>query len=178
MKIATTRDPGINYAGLFDVNTDKETGIRYGVIPANHVHYWYEESEPHYGNAHCPYCGEDLNTKEREEMDCPCCGEHLAESDWYEEDPLSWYIDDVGVQAEQTQGDPDIFVMKSQYYTYAQHCSPCAPGACYLLSPLTEYASTENNKCYCFGPEWFEEDECPYPVWSVETGKQIYPEER
>lgn len=75
----------------------------------------------------------------------------------------------------QVAGDGDIFVLKSPYFTYAQFCSPCAPGACYLRSPLD--SPVEANKCYCMGLDWFDDDNpCPYPVYSVETGELINPE--
>lgn len=49
-----------NYAGI-DYSLGKsnrdENGIHYGVIPANEVPAWYEESETDYGNATCPKCG-------------------------------------------------------------------------------------------------------------------------
>ena len=65
----------------------------------------------------------------------------------------------------------DIFVTKSPYYTYAEFCSPCAPGACYLKSPLDE--KDDNNKCYCLGHDWFELGKAPYKVYSVETNEEI-----
>jgi len=74
----------------------------------------------------------------------------------------------------QVASDGDIFVCKSPYFTYAQFCSPCAPGACYLRNPLEE--PNEANKCYCLSGEWFSDDEpMPYPVYSIETGKLVQP---
>jgi len=60
----------------------------------------------------------------------------------------------------QVASDGDIFVIESPFVTYAQFCSPCAPGACYLASPLESHV--EGNQCYCLGPDWFDDD-CPMP---------------
>ena len=85
-----------------------------------------------------------------------------------------FYYDDGETQAEQSADDVDIFVCKSPYFTYAQFCSPCAPGAGYLLNPLTE--PDPGNKAYCFGHDWFESGKAPYPVYSVETGELVRPD--
>ena len=80
----------------------------------------------------------------------------------YEEDGYGLQID----------GSGDLWVFKSPYFTYAQWCSPCAPGACYLKNPLD--GVVESNKCYCLGLDWFDDEQkCPYPVYDIETGKQI-----
>ena len=48
---------GIDY-GRGRTNVDVETGIRYGVIPANAMGQpWYDEAEAHYGEPTCPECG-------------------------------------------------------------------------------------------------------------------------
>jgi hypothetical protein len=76
----------------------------------------------------------------------------------------------------------DLWIFKSDYYTYAQFCSPCAPGAVHLGSPLdiegTLALSVEikekfhQNRGYCLDHDWFEGGIAPYPVFSVATGKQ------
>lgn len=55
-----------------------------------------------------------------------------------------------------------LFVQLSPYYTYAAACSPCAPNA----GDLDKQGSF---KSYCLGPEWFENDKAPYPVYCVKT---------
>jgi hypothetical protein len=76
----------------------------------------------------------------------------------------------------------DVWVMKSQFFTYAQFCSPCAPGACSLTNPLefdgekpSEKFQEDNwsNRAYCLGHDWYDDDQAPYPVFSVETGKRV-----
>jgi len=70
----------------------------------------------------------------------------------------------------QTCSDGDWFVLKSPYYTRAQFCSPCAPGAGYLANPCPT-----GPKTYCLDKEWFGDDQpCPYPYYSVETDELIY----
>jgi hypothetical protein len=59
-------------------------------------------------------------------------------------------------------------VLKSPYYTYANYCSPCVPGA----GNLDDIVEGEV-KTYCFGHDWFEEEKAPYPVYSVATGELI-----
>lgn len=77
----------------------------------------------------------------------------------------------------------DVFVLASPYFTYAQYCSPCVPGACNLDSPLhTDTDASEVHcickdhgipKAFCLGHDWFENNKAPYPVYSVETGEKI-----
>lgn len=161
---------GIDY-GMGRVNISDD-GIRYGVIPHRAVGMvWYEESELYYGEPCCPECGDDDVT----EIDdycykCNYCNIEFDNENAYSEEPLSVYYTKDGYEAE-CNDEVDIFITKSPYYTYAQFCSPCAPGACYLLNPLNE--KIENNKCFCFGHDWFENEKAPYPVYSVETGKEI-----
>lgn len=139
-------------------NRDLETGIRYGVINQNHVlQAWADSSEPEYA---CKDC--DAWDAENEECteDCPDC------------EPVAWNVDADGLLATCSE-DGDIFVLRSPFYTYAAFCSPCAPGACWLVTPVDP---DPNNKCYCLGQDWFDEsyEPCPYPVWRVDTDEQVY----
>ena len=135
---------GIDY-GCGITNKDIESNIRYGVIHQNEVlQVWCDESEPYYGDM--------------DECECEFC------------DPVSFRIDDNEYQAE-SDSYGDIFITKSPYFTYAQFCSPCAPGACYLMDELEE--RDENNKCYCFGHDWFDDDVAPYKVYDVKTGELV-----
>lgn len=176
---------GIDY-GNGTTNIDHAAGIRYGVIPANSVAYWYESSEPNYGEPHCPKCGnpvetfndethsefESLNSHSCADYACESCGVYLDSSDAYGEEPLSWSINDGEIIATQAGDDHDIFVIKSPFYTFAPFCSPCAPGACYLLNGSTE----SDAKAYCFPVDWFDDsiEPCPYPVYRVDTDECVY----
>lgn len=92
----------------------------------------------------------------------------------------------------------DVFVSKSPYFTYAQFCSPCVPGAGNLDRPQHNPESIAWNKdrtidpsapkenyiemtgeesgwprVFCLGHDFFENEEAPYPVFSVATGKRV-----
>lgn len=183
--MATTSYAGINYAGPFapETNRDPATGIRYGVISQNEVlQAWADSSEPDYPEAEveCPECSTTvLQTKvvSNDETDsaCPECGADLANE--FEHafdciDSVNFVLDD-GEYKATSDSYGDIFILSSPYFTYAQFCSPCAPGACHLENPLSE--PIEDNKCYCFGHEFFEDSKAPYPVYLVSTGELVEP---
>lgn len=171
-------DRGIDY-GLGKTNIDLDSGIRYGVIHTNHLHEWIWESfEPYYGEPSCPSCEGTVeevfyNTDEEVEdyvdkdFTCHYCKESFYSDEVYPMEPYNWYIDD-GKYVATLDEMGDVFITKSPYYTHAQFCSPCAPGACYLTNP-----TPEGDRAYCFGPDFFEEGQCPYPVYSVETGELV-----
>ena len=150
---------GIDY-GKGQTNIDFMTGIRFGVIPGNSVHHWQEESLPWYGPPCCPICGEELESDDC--TSCPHCGDDIDSNIiWDDVNPQSWYIENEEITAEEDDSG-DIFVLRSEYYTYAQYCSPCAPGAVYLLNPTIGGA-----RGYCFGHDWFASGVAPYPVYRV-----------
>ena len=158
---------GIDY-GLGQSNIDKDTSIRFGVIPAHEAPYWYEGSEPIYLYA-CPQCGVEA-------LECPdaceSCGYEFND-DFDMLEPFCFEYTGDGYRCFQSSDESDIFIEKSEYYTYAELCSPCAPGACYLLNPLTD--PDPDNKCYCFGHDWFDDEKAPYPVYSVKTDEIVKP---
>ena len=138
---------GIDY-GCGKANIDKNN-IRYGIISQNEcLEAWCDTAKPDYG-------------PDREEW---------TEEEWVFAEVISYYIDDDEYCAESDEYG-DIMIMRSPYFTYAQFCSPCVPGACYLINFLSE--PEENNRAYCFGHDWFEDGIAPYPVYSVKTGKLI-----
>jgi hypothetical protein len=195
--------PGIDYGGG-TTNIDKETGIRYGVIPQNDVlQNWADAAEADYGEPHCPKCGnvavagdseipldelangeteEELQECDRDELGYEtlhhACGDYACDScrvlfdaeDAYGDTPNAWILDDGEYKA--TCGDDgDIFILKSPYYTFAQFCSPCAPGAGYLRNPVKD-----GPKTYCFAADWFDDsiEPCPYPVYRVDNNECVY----
>jgi len=168
----STNYKGIDY-GMGQSNIDLETGIRYGIIPSHSIgQAWYDEAEVNYPIA-CPHCGSDMDEIPDEETKCNDCQETISEDDFMELEPASWFVNGEGYLAEQSRDDSDIFICKSPFYTFAQFCSPCAPGACHLDNPLT--SPDPYNKCYCFGHDWFEDGKAPYPIYSIETGKLVNP---
>lgn len=168
---------GIDYS-LGQSNFNPETGIHYGVISQNEVlPVWADSSEPYYGKAHCPQCGNELEEPEGyhlyECFACKLAGKEVFvfdnESIWDFVDPISFFIDDDEYSAE-LDDYGDIFITKSPYYTTCQFCSPCAPGAGYIMNTV------ENGvKTYCFGHDWFDNEKAPYPVYDVKTNELVNP---
>lgn len=172
---------GIDY-GLGQTNVDCETGIRYGVISHRTVgQVWYDDAVPDYGKPLCPNCGnevvpsdddslpEDAEWNDRQDYACVKCEECFWSDSVYPDQALSWSFSDEEYTLEDCL-DSDIFVLKSPYFTYAQFCSPCVPGACNLDSPMEDQ---DGARCYCLGHEWFEEDKAPYRVFGVADGKEV-----
>lgn len=175
---------GIDYGrGL--TNVDLRTGIRYGVIPENAVHWWDEGTSPSFPDPSCPYCGSERmlaafeprkGSKKRarlaalhmgEALYCQVC-KHLVSEDDASPECDGSYVDKDGLQARCGE-DGDIFVTLSPYFARAAFCSPCAPGACHLLS---EHDAGE--RAYCLGHDWFDGG-APYRVFSVATGEEVFP---
>jgi len=216
-----TNYKGIDY-GSGKTNIDLETGIRYGVINQNEVgESWFDSSEAIYPNeVFCPECGNELTLVSEGKSEqlpdnqgvsveddiyyCDNCNKDIYESDLELDfiEPIEFIYNQDGYQCNQFADDTDIFITKSPYFTYCQFCSPCAPGAGYLMN----YYKPENDtkeiqeqfntlqeiapkaipeayksyaekagfpKVYCFGHDWFEDNKAPYPVYSVETGELI-----
>jgi len=159
-----TDNEGIDYGrGITNIN---DKGIRFGVINQNEVlQVWADESEAIY-NFICPHCEIDLGDDDPDI--CPHCETEIDESEWDMMEPIGFMYTQDGYRAFVSDDYGDIFIEASPYYTYAQFCSPCAPGACYLMNPISKL--TENNKCYCFGPDWFD-GEPPYPIYKFSDDK-------
>ena len=153
---------GIDY-GNGKTNIDEKTGIRFGVISQNEVlQVWADDSEADYGKPTCPHCGsENHSDGDVTEYRCDDCKVCFDSEQAYGDDPIRWTIDGE-YRAEQGGDDTDIFVLESPYYTRAQFCSPCAPGACHLENPIPN-----GEKTYCFGHDWFDGGSAPYPVYRV-----------
>ena len=159
---------GIDY-GLGKTNIDLNTGVRYGVIPVHDLDSWiYEELESFYGPPYCPECCDQVVDSETEgDFYCERCKKTYWSEECFPDSPVSQTIDKDGYQAQLDEYN-DIFIFKSPYFTYAGFCSPCAPGAGHLRT-----ITPDGVKTYCFGHDWFEGDEAPYPVYSVETGELV-----
>ena len=172
-------------------NTDMETGIHYGVIPFHEVlQAWADNSTAEYPkDIECSECGQVVNA---EEEICPKCGNQLINC-FDNLEPLAFTYQKDGYTCIQENDDPDIFIIKSPHYTYCKFCSPCAPGAGYLLdyfepkgkdkeqiqllkiiAPLAvdeaikSYAEAAGYiKAYCFDCSWFEVGKTPYHIYHV-----------
>ncbi len=49
---------GIDYS-MGTANVNRESGIHFGVIPANDLPYWYDSAEDDYGPPTCGECGNE-----------------------------------------------------------------------------------------------------------------------
>jgi hypothetical protein len=168
---------------------DPATGIRYGVISQHSInHDVLADMGPYWGSPHCPKCDDAnmtlaLTVAHHDDYACLKCGEISCPEACFPEEPIGLLRKHDGYIVTDCL-DSDLFVLASPYFTYAQYCSPCVPGACNLDSPLdvtftagewtpeNEVAlqARTKNKCYALGLEWFD-GPCPYPIWSVATGE-------
>ena len=191
-------DRGIDYS-LGQSNFNSETGIHFGVIPMNSLAHWaWDSFEADYGEPTCPKCGNPAvegeshseasphggvsvwteHPEHTEDWECSGCGDYRCEQceylfdgdEAYGDEAIGHTLDDGEYKASVGSDCIDAFVLLSPYYTKSQYCSPCAPGAGYLLNPCDDGVQS-----YCFGPDWFDKEQpCPYPVWKCGTDELIY----
>ena len=180
MKGKQTDYAGIDYS-LGQSNFNQTTGIHYGVISSHSVPYEYQDDfEQDYGKPTCFACGnpaiasadvpkklQKQNWYKGQDYACIECARTFWSEQAFSEEPLGWSYEREGYRLCDCL-DSDIFVMESPYYTFAQYCSPCVPGAGNLDSPCATGVKT-----YCLGPEWFEDEQAPYPVYRVDTGELV-----
>lgn len=211
--MSTTSYAGIDY-GLGQSNIDHATGIRYGVIAQNSINLdILSEFESEYGEPHCPKCGNEIKASDDPALFADSPDDNGTESDdtpdWFDGKDYtcvacqecywsdSCFPDEALGISYEADGykitdclDTDLFVLASPYFTYAQFCSPCVPGACNLDSPLDVTMTTgewtvENelaaqahgrNRCFALGHDWFDEGKAPYRVWRVSDNSEVLPE--
>lgn len=166
--------------GMGLANIDREAGIRYGVISVNRLasHAWdtiaSEGTDLDYAEA-----VENLTSELAAAIDSVLRDyaatydkRELAES-IVENLEIESRSGDCVRYAYESDGlaftvcsDGDIFVTRSPFYTLADFCSPCAPGAGYL-------GSDGNVKTYCLGPNWFDGDNpMPYQCFAVNNANE------
>ncbi len=200
--------PGIDYSGPGSTtNRDPETGIRYGVISQNSIPaenldgIEYDYGIPDEGT--CPDCGHTQRVPSGcawgDTIECEECKEKYEVELPDMSEPCGWSYESGGYQLRDCLNN-DIFVIKSPYFTYAQFCSPCVPGACNLDNPFEGLAVPSGRhasfaedygaeaeaigyvKCYCLGHDFFEDraskggkffSQAPYEVFSVASGKRV-----
>ncbi len=179
---------GIDYSGSQGTCNRDEREFRYGIIAQSSLPHWFaDELEAHY-SAHCPACGEGIDSEYESEVNSQgygvCeCGNSFRDHEMYrdEADGYTWGNED----SESGHADDmlDVWVTQSPFYTYAQFCSPCVPGAGNLNSPLAIAGDIpKENRILCLGLDWFDSlddaseyaEHCPYPVWECETGNLVY----
>lgn len=153
-------NPGIDY-GMGVTNIDPDTGIRFGVIMI--VSLMPEAAidiDIIFPPPICENCEQELE----EDYTCPACNKQYDEWEFMDMEPIGLEYSKDGYMIMDCL-DTDLFIMKSPYYT---ECSPCVPGAGNLDSPMEGGV-----KSYCLGPDWFEDNKAPYPVYEVKTGKRV-----
>lgn len=175
-------------------NFDEKTGIRYGVISPHAVNQ--DALNDIYDRGTDPYCEsgkEELTSAITKTLNgygfsVGQIDEVLSSViDIYNE---SYEPDGSGIMDYSDEeydlhvsGDNfGIFVMRSPYYTYCRGCSPCAPGAGDLDSPIDpdEHEITEGYyRALCLGPEWFDQEDheysrkIPYRVFRVDNDQEV-----
>ena len=172
---------GIDYS-MGAVNRDPETGIHYGVINQGAIDLGVLDSslEPDYGAPSCPNNETHteahgvLNEISAKDWHCAICNEDFYSEEVYPESPIAFTYDADGYQIAQSGDDTDLFVLKSPYVTYTAYCSPCAPGAGHLESPLPP---SEGICTYALGHDWFDGGVAPYTVFDAKTGAIVLPEQ-
>lgn len=183
---------GIDY-GMGRTNINPETGIRFGVISQHDVSQaWSDSSEADYGEPTCPKCGnaaiefstleqdDDLNEEPFEhgrgcdDFACVPCKYIFDSSEAFGDEPNGFYVDDDEYKLTSCL-DSDIMVISSPFYTFAEYCSPCVPGAGNLNS-AAERDEASGVKAYCLGHDWFESGKAPYRMFRVDTGAEVFPD--
>lgn len=164
---------GIDYS-CGKANFDPETGIHFGVISLNSgaMQAICDAQEFDYPEPCCQDC-EQLLTEAANDCDvllCVTCKNVYSKSKIeMSDESVGWHIDDGGYRIDDCL-DNDCMITKSKYYTWAQYCSPCVPGAGNLDHPLSKGVGV---KTFCLDPEWFD-GPCPYDVYWVADDTCIY----
>lgn len=189
---------------------------------------WYDSAEADYGDPHCPKCGnpaivipshseqlpdgggvsitqEIPEAYEDYDIEKHACGDYACEQCEYLFDGESAFPEEAIGYSYESDGykmvdclDSDVMVLRSEFFTYAQYCSPCVPGAGNLNTELVPEGSEEAEadrpivdvkayhvaaeeagypRVYCLGHDWYEEHRAPYRVFKVSDGSEVLPEE-
>ena len=183
-------------------NFDEKTGIRYGVISPHSIGQNSEYDLYEGPNCTDPYY-ENMKKEITDMVTEMIAGNSYTISDDTKTGVIDLIMDDLNDGYENPDGAMDysdseydlhvsgdnfgIFVMRSPYYTYCRDCSPCAPGARDLNSPIDpvnlDLSTLEHisAKTLCLGPEWFDQDndqysrKIPYRVFRVSDDTEVLP---
>ena len=176
---------GIDY-GMGQSNVNRETGIRYGVIAQ-----WsfspeaLNDLQPIFAGPNCPACGGDVLPSDevnhpdlwKARMGARGCFDYACLACRKGWDSGECFGDEaVGFESNDPEYDievclvTDIIVTRSPFYTHAQYCSPCVPGAGNLENPCEGGPRT-----YALGHDWFEDGVAPYPVFRVSDDQVVKP---
>lgn len=157
--------------GMGKTNIDPKNGIRFGVIALTSVSGYALDDLVYDYPFNCPDCGNNILVKSksaRYDYYCQSCRTWHMEEDCYGEESTGFHYDGDGYKLIDCL-DFNIMVIESLYYTKAEYCSPCVPGAGNLDS-----TSDDGVKTYCLGPDWFDGDnKIPYHVYLVKDNSAI-----
>jgi hypothetical protein len=186
---------GLDYSGPgSSTNRNTETGIRYGVISQRSISPDACEDIMIWGTdaAWEQACADAIaeakaNADDPDDIDEGLITEELG-MDW--ESSISDYVYDSEGYYIMGCLDSDLMITKSQFYTYAQFCSPCVPGAGNLDNPFEPHPNQMTAeeiiimaealgfpRAYCLGHDWFDDNKAPYPVFSVADNTLVQPKE-
>lgn len=170
-KMKTTNYPGIDYS-LGKSNRNRATGIHYGVISQHSISGdALNDIEPVYPDPVCPNCGGQVTDAiESKDFHCAKCSKDFWSDQCIGEEVIGLKYEKDGYKIMECLNN-DLFILNSPFYTSAQFCSPCVPGAGNLDSPCES-----GPKSYALGHNWFESGVAPYPVYSVASGELVQPE--
>jgi len=129
------------------LKTNTSSGIHYGIIQSNLVHYWQEESDPIY------------ETNPTDELN------HI-----YPDKPTFRILEALGYQAQENKFG-HIILIKSPYYTHGLPVNKHIPN---IVHMNIHDATTDEPKCYCFGPEFYDKYNIPHDIYEISTGKLIH----
>lgn len=181
--MSKTSYKGLDYS-LGRSNYNPDTNIHFGVISMHSVPYEYqEEFEQDYGPARCGKCGnpaidssdipeefEDAEWNEGKDYACVQCERTFWSDEAFSYESIGWSYEREGYKLTNCL-DSDIFVLDSPFYTFAQFCSPCVPGAGNLESPCED-----GPKTYCLSHDWFDNCAAPYRVYRVSDNTEVLPD--
>jgi len=173
-KTGTDYDPEAKTNRILVMTDNGVETIHFGVISQNAEHLedeFHEEIDEIY-EAHCPHCGHELDPDSPDYdiawlEECPHCEVEIDPDDCYDDEPSSRVLRSGGYEGT-VNSHGNLFLSLSKYYTNAQFCSPCYPGAGQLENPCEQ-----GPKTFCLGHEWFVDEKAPYPVYVVKTGKLL-----
>lgn len=193
--------PGLDYSlgrSNYDPETGIHFGVI--SVNSVNLDLW-SEAEADYSPPRCPKCGNEVKASDdptlfdgieiddivrrggiqaapdgtpdwfdHKDHTCVACKACYRSDEVYGDEAIGYSYDRDGYKLTDCL-DNDIMVLASPYYTNAQFCSPCFPGAGNLDTPVED-----GPKTFCLGHKWFEDDAAPYPVYRVSDNALIAPE--
>lgn len=156
---------GIDYGSYTGTNRNSRTGIHYGVISQNSVMpEALDDILEHGVDSAWENAIADLKKEHGEGTEAYESAVEEMGNQW--ETEFNNYVYERNGYKLTGCLQNDLFILDSPYYTHAQFCSPCVPGAGNLNHPCKT-----GPKTYCLGAGWFDDGKAPYPIYEVQTGE-------